>query len=446
MKMKNRMKKLLAVLLLAAMALGTTCAALGETTEAEAKPYQLEQVVVLSRHNIRAPLSNSGSAVAELTPHTWTEWTARDSELTMKGGVSETMMGQYFRKWLEAEALIPENYIPEGDEVRFYANARQRTIATAQYFAAGMLPIGNVNIEYKGKIGDNDPVFKTILTYVSDAYSEAARAQVDEIYGLWRGSDFTQALNEDMALLADVIDYKDSHGYQSGEYTDWTMDDIGVDLVQDKETVINGSLKTAMAASDALLLQYYEMDDANAAAFGRDLTDEEWEKIAAVTGAYQQIRHISPLIGINLAHYMLIELRDELQTPGRKFSFLCGHDSNVGSVLASLGVVDFELPGTIEKHTPIGCKLVFEKWVAQDGEEYARVRMVYPGTEQLRKGTPLTLANPPMDFDIELPGVERNADGYYRLEDVVGCLQSAIDAFDALPETYGAPLEMDAAA
>jgi len=72
---------------------------------------------VLSRHNIRAPLSNSGSAVGLLTPYTWTEWTAPDSELTLKGGVAETIMGQYFRKWLEAEQLIPENYIPEDGEL-----------------------------------------------------------------------------------------------------------------------------------------------------------------------------------------------------------------------------------------------------------------------------------------------------------------------------------------
>ena len=60
--------------------------------------YVLEKVVVLSRHSIRAPLSNSGPAVAELTPYTWTNWTAPDSELTLKGGIAETRIGQYFRK------------------------------------------------------------------------------------------------------------------------------------------------------------------------------------------------------------------------------------------------------------------------------------------------------------------------------------------------------------
>jgi hypothetical protein len=52
-----------------------------------------------------------------------------------------------------------------------------------------------------------------------------------------------------------------------------------------------------------------------------------------------------------------------------------------------------------------------------------------------------------VSFDIDLPGLARNADGYYRLDDVLGCLQNAIDAYDALYETYGGEsVELPAAA
>ena len=47
------------------------------------KDYILEQVVVLSRHNLRAPLSSNGSVPQELTPHSWISWTANASELTI---------------------------------------------------------------------------------------------------------------------------------------------------------------------------------------------------------------------------------------------------------------------------------------------------------------------------------------------------------------------------
>ena len=62
--------------------------------------YTLKEVVILSRHSIRSPLSTNGSALSRLTPHQWINWTSASSELTLRGGVLETMMGQYFRKWL----------------------------------------------------------------------------------------------------------------------------------------------------------------------------------------------------------------------------------------------------------------------------------------------------------------------------------------------------------
>ena len=51
----------------------------------------------------------------------------------------------------------------------------------------------------------------------------------------------------------------------------------------------------------------------------------------------------------------------------RKFTFLCGHDSNIAGVFAALDVEDYRLPNAIEKMTPIGAKFVVEKWLGDDG-------------------------------------------------------------------------------
>lgn len=82
--------------------------------------YTLEQVVVMSRHNIRSPLSGKGSVLDTVTPHDWFDWSSDPSELSLRGGAAETIMGQYFRKWLEAEGLFPENYHPEEGAVRYF--------------------------------------------------------------------------------------------------------------------------------------------------------------------------------------------------------------------------------------------------------------------------------------------------------------------------------------
>ena len=133
--------------------------------------YKLKEVVVLSRHNIRAPLSTKGSALDTATPHTWYEWSSNASELSLRGGMLETAMGQYFRKWLESEKLIPENYRPEGEEVRFYSNAKQRTIATTQYFSSGFLPVANISIITRQDYDKMDPVFTPQLTFVNEQYA-----------------------------------------------------------------------------------------------------------------------------------------------------------------------------------------------------------------------------------------------------------------------------------
>ncbi len=54
--------------------------------EADGK-YTLDKVVVLSRHNIRSPLSGSGSLLGDITPHTWFQWTSQPSELSVRGAV-----------------------------------------------------------------------------------------------------------------------------------------------------------------------------------------------------------------------------------------------------------------------------------------------------------------------------------------------------------------------
>ena len=70
--------------------------------------YTLKQVVVLSRHNIRAPLSGAGSTLDTMTPYDWFEWSSEASQLSVRGGTLEAEMGQYFRKWLEAESVCRE--------------------------------------------------------------------------------------------------------------------------------------------------------------------------------------------------------------------------------------------------------------------------------------------------------------------------------------------------
>ncbi len=393
--------------------------------------YTLEQAVVLSRHNIRSPLSGGDSLLGTITPHEWFAWTSNPSDLSLRGGVLETEMGEYFRKWLEAEGLFPENYHPEFPEVRIYANSMQRTIATAQYFTAGLLPTANMPIEYHMDFDTMDPVFTPQLTFISESYKEYAEAQIRALF-----TEKIRGLADNYALLTDVIDLADSTAYRNGTVGDFQVDDTEIILEKGDEAGIKGSLKAACTISDALVLQYYEEPDAKKAAFGHDLTIRQWEEISEIKDVRNDVIFTAPLIAVNSAHPLLQEIRSEMTAGGRIFTFLCGHDANLNSVLASLDAAEYELPHVLEKKAPIGSKLVFGKWLDPDGNAFWSMDMVYQTPDQLRNLSLLDLKNPPAVFHISLNGMEQNPDGLYAEDELLEHFDQAIAAYDQLIEEY----------
>ncbi|MBQ9006529.1 MAG: hypothetical protein IJ092_09170 [Atopobiaceae bacterium] len=408
--------------------------------------YKLEQVVVLSRHNIRSPMSGTGSTLAMATPHEWFAWTSNPSELSLRGGALETMMGQYFRMWLESEGLIPENYQPTDEEVRFYANAKQRTIATSQYFSSGMLPVANVRIETHAAYDEMDPVFTPKITFLSDSYEEAALGQIGSLFGRGRIGGIGADLEGPYATLAEIIDYTESAGYQDGTLGDFDTADTQVELVMGEEPAVSGSLRLGLQLVDALMLQYYEEGDPVLATFGHEVSDGQWAQLDKIREAYNDAAFGSPLVALNVAHPLLQEIASEMDAEGRVFSFLCGHDSNIASVTAALGVEDYRLPDAIETKTPIGAKLVFERWSDASGQQYGRLRLVYNSVDQLRSLSLLSVANPPMSYDLSLNGLAKNEDGLYAYDDLRARVQESIEEYDLFAEEYPDAEELPAAA
>ena len=439
MNLKRRISILLAVLL-------ALTAVTGAAFADDDAVYTLDKMVVLSRHNIRSPLSGSGSLLGDITPHEWFQWTSSPSELSLRGAMLETLMGQYFRLWLEKQGLFPENYRPEDGAVRFYANAKQRTLATARYFSAGLLPVVDVPIETHAEYDTMDSTFTPALTYVSEAYNGAVLDQIAEKGGVAGLNGIRAGLADAITLLMDVADMDQSEAYQAGNYGDLLEDDTTIQLELGKEPGMTSPIKTATSVADAMTFQFYEMADDRAAAFGHELTIEDWRKLHTIVDTYTNMLFETPLLCVNVAHPLLEELRSELTNEDRKFSFLCGHDSNVASVLAALGVEEYLLPETVEQHTPIGVKLTFSRWLNEKGEAYYTIELIYQSTEQLRGLTPLSLDEPPMRYVLHFDGVTENEDGMIAEADLLRLLDGAIDAYDALPAQYGADAALEPAA
>lgn len=416
------------ILLFAVLCLPSSLFAQQQRSQAFKDNYKLKEVVVLSRHNIRSPLSTNGSALSKMTTHQWTNWSAASSELTLKGGILETENGQFFRKWLVDAGLFMENQVPSVDDVNFYANSMQRCVATAQYFAAGFSPVGNITVYHRYTPSTMDPVFNPVLTKSSDAFKAEAMKQINAMGGKEGLVGINKGLKDSYRIISKVLDYKDSPAFK--ENGDFTNNDTQITLDKGKEPGMKGSLKSLNSASDAFILQYYEEPDTVKAAFGEKINRDDWTKIAKVKDVYGDVLFTAPIVAVNVAHPLLMYIHDELNSKNRKFTFLCGHDSNIASVDAALGVEKYSLPNSIEKVTPIGSKVVFEKWVGKDGKEYVDMNIVYQSTDQLRNNTPLDLNTRPQVFQLNLKGLPRNADGLYSLEDVNNRFEQAINAYD----------------
>lgn len=386
--------------------------------------YKLEKVLILSRHNLRAPLVTKDSELSQMTPHNWFDWQVKAGELSMKGALLETAMGQYFRLYFADEKFFTENYIPQANEVRFYANSFQRTIATAKYFSAGLFPVANENVEYKFGVNETDPIFLASQdknfneNYFRRLQNEKEKSGGEEI--------LKKKLSEYATTTAKILDFKNSPYAKKNKVTNFSAEDFKIG----NNPYVEGNLRLAMTASDALMMQYYETKNL----FGKNLTEKDLKNIA--DAEYFGINLIFEWQTWATAHInpMLILIRDELSDDNRKFTFLCGHDITVAMVLSALGVENYNLPDSLEKMTPLGAKLVIEKRIGNDGKNYAAINLVYQSTKQIENVEVLDLNNPPKSYPLKFKNLQANEDGLYLYADFEKILNQAISEYDLLIE------------
>lgn len=392
--------------------------------------YQLKEVVVMSRHNIRSPLTSGGAAYKRVTPHEWFKWTSPSSQLSMRGGALETEMGQFFRQWVVGAGLLPDNYRPTGDEVLFYANSRQRTFATAKYFSAGFLPFANVEITHKYDEDKMDPVFKAQFTKMNNAYRQKI---LDEMQAMNGGPQAWMAsIQPTLTMMEDVIDMAHSPAALEGDTVHFRYDDTSFKIEKGDEPRMTGGFTLVNSVADALVLQCYESE--SMAPFGKsELTTQQWRAITGAKEVYDHLLFCTHAAAVNLAYPLVSRIREELHRTDRKFMFLCGHDTNLNTIGTALGFQFPETEQALELHTPIGSKLVFEKW--SDGkDEYVAVNLVYATLSQMHNRSLLSPENPPMVLPIAIEGLTANSDGLYRLDDLDARFAEAMAEYDAIED------------
>ncbi|WP_313049277.1 bifunctional glucose-1-phosphatase/inositol phosphatase [Atlantibacter subterraneus] len=391
--------------------------------QAETAPegYQLQQVLLMSRHNLRAPLANNGSVLEQSTAQKWPQWDVPGGQLTTKGGVLEVYMGHYLREWFAQQGLVTSGECPANNRVYAYANSLQRTVATAQFFITGAFPGCDIPVHHQEKMGTMDPTFNPVITNTSPEFQQAALKAMETQRGEYQ-------LDESYKLLEEVTGYDDSPSCKQKQVCDLTAAKDTFSAKPTEEPGVSGPLKVGNSLVDAFTLQYYEGFPMEDVAWGQIKTDKQWSVLSKLKNGYQDTLFTSPDVARNVAAPLVKYIQKALVTEkqGPAVTVLVGHDSNIASLLTALDFKPYQLAHQYER-TPIGGKIMFQRWHdSKTNRDLMKVEYVYQSSEQLRDATPLNLESPPQRVTLQLTGCPTDSDGFCPWDKFTAVLDSAV--------------------
>lgn len=425
------MKKRMPLFSLSALALALPLSLqAAEAPAAPAEGYQLEQVLIFSRHGIRAPLVGYGDILAESTPHTWPVWKTEGGLLTPKGGEVEVLFGKYLRTWLAQTEILPASGCPTEGSVFVYANSLPRTIDTAKSFVSGAFPDCSLTVNHQEKIGTMDPTFNPIVTAeVTETFKQKAIDSINSHAGEGGIEGLNKRLEPNYNVLQQVMDYGQSKVCTEKKTCSMAAQPNEVIIEQNKEPGIKGPLRVGTGASDGFMLQYYEGYPLNEVAWGKITDAKQWQQLEEIKNLYHETLFGSSAIAQNAAAPLLRFISAALNgTPDEsnklaeqahkaKVAVMVGHDSNIASLLAAMKTAPYELPQQYEK-TPISGKIVFQRWHDKKADkDLMKIEYVYQSTDQIRNATPLTADAPPMRVTLEIDGCKTDANGFCPMDD-----------------------------
>ena len=405
--MKKTTLKFTALLLGSALATSAFATENGQTSSSS--DYELEKVLIFSRHGLRSPVEKDPQEMAKYSPYAWAKWDVPSGYLTAAGHSDDVSLTDDPAKgwgWLADKGLLTTDRCASGEGIFAYANAVQRTVATGQAIVAGAFAGCNVQLQHRGEIGsEKDPIFNTQTHNPSQTLIESAKNNVDL-------TALQQKLAPNYALLSEIIDYKNSPNcLQKGECD--LGGKVGEYSIKDGKSVkITGSISTGKKIVSALLLAHYVGKPDAEIANGRVDSQEKWRAINEIKNEYYRtLFKNNEALAQNASYPLLAFIQQQLNSEN-KINLLVGHDSNIVALLAALGVEPYELNDSLE-NIPIGGKLLFEVWKHKpSGKLKFKLDYVYQTTDQLINITPLSLATPPNQTALTLKGCEKDEKGF----------------------------------
>ncbi|TBL66113.1 AppA family phytase/histidine-type acid phosphatase [Hafnia alvei] len=419
----TRLLKRIPLALIAASMLTTASYA----SETEPSGYQLEKVVILSRHGVRAPTKMT-QTMRDVTPNAWPEWPVKLGYITPRGEHLVSLMGGFYRQKFQQLGILSKDRCPTANDVYVWADVDQRTRKTGEAFLAGLAPECHLSIHHQQDIKQADPLFHPVKagvctmekTQVQQAVEQQAGMPIDQLNQHYRPA---------LALMSSVLNFPKS------TYCQQHSADQTCDLAQampsklsikdnGNKVALDGAVGLSSTLAEIFLLEYAQgMPDA---AWGKIHSEQDWNALLTLHNAQFDLMSRTPYIakhnGTPLLQTIVSAINSQPSSrelpelsADNKILFLAGHDTNIANIAGMFGM-SWALPGQPD-NTPPGGALVFERWSDKTGKKYVSVQMMYQTLAQLRNQTPLTLDKPAGSVALKIPGCDdQTAEGYCPLD------------------------------
>ncbi|MFC6839599.1 histidine-type phosphatase [Xanthomonas theicola] len=373
--------------------LAVTAGAQARPADAAPSPQlQVEQVWMLFRHGVRAPLQGEAAALAA---QPWPVWDTPAGLLTAHGRTGVRLGGEYTRQWLVRDGVLPARGCPAAHAIDVYANTDQRTIASAQILAEALAPGCGVHAAHQPQ-GSDDPLFRPVEAGALDFDAAAAVASIQRQTGgpgalLAPHAKELRAMRQILGCSVQDCDFARMPSSLSPG-----GDGRGI--------AMRGPLDLTSGTAEVFILQYTEGLPLDRVGWGRATR----ERIGVVSRLhallfeiYARPHYMAARAGAPLARRVL----DTLGVAGApRVSVLVASDTHIAA-LSGLLDLHFHLPGYGRDDAPPGGALVLEQLRdTRNGQRYVRLRYQAQSLDQLRALTPLSLRRPPLLQTLRVPG------------------------------------------
>ncbi|WP_139159722.1 histidine-type phosphatase [Asticcacaulis taihuensis] len=351
------------------------------TAYAKNKNLTLERVVILMRHGIKRPNSDP-PLPAGLTNQAWPAWTVPPASLTPHGEQVIARIAEFDR--LTYSGLLGPACPPAG-AVHIVADTDQRTIRTAEVYAATAFKGCDLKVEHAGE-GHTDARFSPFNADVVSPPLDR-KALIDEALPSGGMASIDKAHKSDYTLLSEVLNLKNQPGCQVDKVCSLT-DIPSVLDVSGRDPKVSGALKIASSLSQILMLEYANGFPMNEVGWGK-VSERQITALSALHAEEFRLIARPKAVTTYASAALLKEIEAALFDPtASPYTLLVGHDGNIAYVGGALGL-HWQARGFAADDPPPGGALIFELGHDGAGQEFVRVRFRSPSLDQMRNLTPL---------------------------------------------------------